>query len=446
VRKELCEKFGEVVYSEANFWRYGKTHWEPIDASDVRRVVHTFDGVPYQIGEDKYATVRLGSARIDSILRELSVMLNEKAFFKEPAIGINCASGFIRVGKDGQARLFPHDPKLLQRHTLSGHWQEGVPASLPEGSLLRTLLYGAFYGDDDVQEKIDLLSEVIGIAALGSATRIAQPRAIILKGETAENGKSQILDLARSLLPEEAVASVTAASVGDERHIIGLVGKLLNASDELSSSKAIASDRFKAVVTGEPIEGRDVYASRIEFRCVAQHMFSTNTLPVFQGGMDRGVQRRLLVIPFNRMIPDEKCIEKIGLRIGQEEADLLRAWVVDGARRNMHNRRFSIPKSSKEALREWLYGSDPVLAWAAERVRVKPITECPIRMLTRDAYSMFRAWAIEEGFGDRSLPSISSFTQRIKANVKGVEFRRLAHGRYFYGMEVVLPSQAGDAW
>ena len=148
-----------------------------------------------------------------------------------------------------------------------------------------------------------MLAEIVGAAALGYATRLRQPRAVILKGETAENGKSQILDLARGLLPASAICSVTAGRMGDERHIVGLVGKLLNASDELSSAAAIAGDTFKAVITGEPVQGRDVYKSRVEFRPVAQHLFATNTLPVFAGGMDRGVQRRLLVIPFNRVIP-----------------------------------------------------------------------------------------------------------------------------------------------
>jgi putative DNA primase/helicase len=53
-------------------------------------------------------------------------------------------------------------------------------------------------------------------------------------------------------------------------------GKLLNAADEVSSA-AIASDTFKAVVTGEPVSGRDVYRSVITFRPVAQHIFATNS-------------------------------------------------------------------------------------------------------------------------------------------------------------------------
>ncbi len=66
-----------------------------------------------------------------------------------------------------------------------------------------------------------------------------QPRAVVLHGKTAENGKSQVLELARGLLPESAICSVPASKMGDERHVIGLVGKLLNASDELSALPTI---------------------------------------------------------------------------------------------------------------------------------------------------------------------------------------------------------------
>ena len=228
--------------------------------------------------------------------------------------------------------------------------------------MLRRLLTGSFKGDPDAQAKCDLLAEVCGSAALGYATRLVQPRAVVLHGKTAENGKSQILDLARGLLPASAICCVPAAKMGDERHVTGLVGKLLNASDELSP-EAIASNIFKSVVTGEPIEGRDVYKSRVEFRSVAQNLFAANQLPSFKGGVDRGVQRRLLLIPFTRTIPLEERIEDIGKRIASEEADLLLAWAVEGASRLIRRRNFAIPESCREALIEWVLGEDPVLAW-----------------------------------------------------------------------------------
>ncbi|WBU53018.1 hypothetical protein [Paracoccus sp. SCSIO 75233] len=54
-------------------------------------------------------------------------------------------------------------------------------------------------------------------------------------------------------------------------------------------------------------------------------------LPGFKGSVDRGIQRRLAVIPFNRTIPVEERIADIGKRIAAEEADLLLAWTVQDA-------------------------------------------------------------------------------------------------------------------
>ena len=346
------------------------------------------------------------------------------SFFESVAVGINCASGFIRFDTGGTPGLEPHEPDHRCRHTLPGRWSPGTTGTPPEGSLLSRLLDGVFRGDADASAKVDLLAEIVGGAALGYATKLRQPRAVILKGETAENGKSQILDLARGLLPPSAVCSVTAGRMGDERHIIGLVGKLLNASDELSSAGAIASETFKAVVTGEPVQGRDVYKSRVEFRPVAQHLFATNSLPAFAGGMDRGVQRRLLVIQFNRVIPTEERIEAIGRRIAEEEANLLLAWAVDGAARLIRHRDFSIPASCKAALNDWLYGADPVLAWLDDCVEVRPIVEDGPKVRTSYAHQQFRAWAEAEGFKRDTLPAINGFVQRIKANAPGIEYRR----------------------
>jgi hypothetical protein len=116
----------------------------------------------------------------------------------------------------------------------------GAQVDPPASSLLFKLLHGVFEGDAEADAKVGLLAEICGSAALGYATHLTQPRAIILVGETAENGKSQVLDLARGLLPASAICSLPAGRMSDERHVVGLKGKLLNASDEF----AIASHTF----------------------------------------------------------------------------------------------------------------------------------------------------------------------------------------------------------
>lgn len=301
--------------------------------------------------------------------------------------------------------------------------------------MLAGFLDSIFLGDKDAEAKVQLLQEICGAAALGCATRLMQPRAVILYGKTAENGKSQFLDLARGLLPTSAVCSISAARMGDERHVIGLLGKLLNASDELSSA-AVSSDTFKAIVTGEPIDGRELYRSRVEFRSVAQNVFATNRLMSFKGGLDRGVQRRILIISFCRTIPLEERVENIGKRIATEEADLLLAWAVAGAAALIRQRNFTIPESSNEEMKEWLFGHDPVLAWIDSCTEVQPIHNGGPKLATRDAYQLFNKWAATEGFKPSAIPGINGFVQRVQAQVTGIEKKRAASGPCFLGLVV----------
>jgi len=297
---------------------------------------------------------------------------------------------------------------------------------------MQRLIDGCFKGDIDASAKAELLAEVAGATALGFASSLREPKAVVLYGMTAENGKSQILDLLRGLLPASAVSSISASKMGDEKHIIGLSGKLLNATDELSA-EAIASDTFKAIITGEPVDGRDVYKSRFEFRPCAQHVFATNVLPPYKGGMDRGVRRRLLVIPFNRTVPKCERVERIGQRIAAEEADLLLAWAVAGASRVIRQRSFSEPASSKAALLEWLYKADAVQAWAAECVMASEVDW----VATSAAYEHFCNWAVSEGHRRERLPAVNTFADRVIACVPGAAAKRTAKKRGIVGIALI---------
>jgi P4 family phage/plasmid primase-like protien len=388
------------------------------------------------LGDDH--RVRLGKTRIDSILNELGAILRQAAFFEDHPFGINCLSGFITF-QEGAPKLVPHDPAHRQRHVLPGRWETGSSGELPENSFLARLLYGSFKDDDDAGSKIDLIAEIAGAAALGHGPKHTAPKAVVLLGRTAENGKSQVLDLLRGLLPSSAVSSLPPSRFGDDRHIVKLVGKLLNTSDELGAAEAIASDRFKTIITGEPVTGRDVYRPAIGFRPQAQHVFACNQLPAFQGGMDRGVLRRLMPITFNRTIPEKERIPHIGMRVIEQELDLLLAFAVQGAARLLDRGHFPELPSSREALSEWAQGADPVLGWLEDRVRpvvLAVVGEEPHRRASRAAYDDFKQWAASEGYSANTLPSINNFSQRVAAAgaSRGITYKRSGGFRGFVGM------------
>ena len=394
--------------------------------------------------------------KIDSIINEMKAILERPNFFSEAPPGINCASGFIAFAPDGTPTVRPHLPEHRCRHVLKGRFLVEAATLDPEkifhfsqvfGDRLAQLLEGVFRGDPDAQEKRRLLAEVAGAAALSYGTKLREPKAVILEGKTAENGKSQVLDLFRGLLPPDAVASIPAAKMGDERFVVGLIGKHLNASDELSGADAIASDVFKGVVTGEPVTGRDVYRPSVTFRPVAQNVFATNTLPSFKGGMDRGVQRRLPVITFNRTIPNDERVENIGSFIAENEADMLLTWAVAGASRLIHQRGFTIPPSSKTALRDWLLGADPVLAWiqaCVEEVEARSPEANGAMIKSKDAHAEFLRWAKGEGFRENTLPAVNGFVLRLRANLPSINVKHKNSGNFLSGIRIISAESTAD--
>ena len=435
----LSVKHGLIVYCEGHLWHFDKTHWRSFDAPALRRRVHEYDGRQFTNHRGSPSAIKLSRTKVDGILCELSAMNERADFFEKPRIGINCRSGFILLDEDGTPEVIDHSHEHRVRHVLAGGWPIKTAENAARASLLVKLLQGCFKDDEDAEDKINLLGEVAGAAALGYATRLRQPKAIVLKGEKADNGKSQVLDILRGLLPTHATTSVALGKFSDEKYLVKLVGKHLNASDELTSAQAVASDAFKQIVTGEPIAARDVYRPTVVFRSVAQHVFATNDLPTFRGGMDRGIRRRLLVLPFNRVIPENEQTPEIGLRIAVEEPDLLLDWAVQGASRLIMRGRFTEPASSKIALTEWLLGADPVAAWLEDDVTIEADYVEP----TRDAYSAFKAWAMEQGFKERTLPAVNTFVQRLVASDKGIQTHRNAKTRMLRGLRI---NRADAAW
>jgi putative DNA primase/helicase len=424
---DLQHQHGDIVYTEGAFYFYDGKRWAEVPDNMLRRACHHYDGR----GFGEKGTVKLSQSRINSILHEMGVMCAQPDFFSAAATGVNCANGFIEFDKGGKPSLVPHDPNQRVRHIIPTKWQADTDWTW-EAPLLNTLLDGCFQNDADKAERIALLGEVCGAAALGYATKLKQAKALILHGPQANNGKSEIIKVIGGVLPSDATVAVSPSKFDLDPMFVRLRGKLLNAVAELGTSRAISSDAFKATITGDERTARDVYKAAEEVRPIAQHVMATNNLPPFQGGFDNGVKRRLIVLPLTRVIPADEMVPYIGDRIIAEETEALLAFVVDGASRLIRRGAFTVPSSSREALTKWVNGADPVRAWAAECVEYVE----GYRTLQSDARDAFAAWARREGFDQTRFPGPAQFAQRILGCDHRFDHVQNRGGRYFVGLRI----------
>jgi P4 family phage/plasmid primase-like protien len=299
-----------------------------------------------------------------------------------------------------------------------------------------------FRDDDDAAEKQALLQEVAGAAIAGLGTRLRQPKAVVLYGRSANNGKSTVLDLLEGLLGAAACSHVSPHRFDQPNTAIVMRGKLLNTSAELTTADVIQSDTFKSAITGEPIPGKILYKDMVDFRPVAQHVIATNKLPPFAGGIDKGIRCRLLVLVFNRVIPEHEMIAGIANLILRDEYDLLLSWAIEGASRLIRNGKFTLPKSSIEALEKWTRDTDPVRAWIEARVRPTANPKQDTGYTRTALFQLFETWAVENGHRKDRLPKCPEFIDRLAEDFP-IVLHRSEQDRKVRGI-TVLPEDWAD--
>lgn len=393
------------IFAEGHFWTYNGLHWTEYPEDQVRVKVHEFDGA--SLGGKK--VLRISKGFIDGVVRELAAAISEPNFFDQCPIGVNMKNGFVCIEQNGETILKPHSADQRQRFVLNHEYIDSM-TEIPDG-LFKTLLEGSL-GVDNI-EMHTLVLEIIGSALSGLNTRLKSPKAFVLHGSSAANGKSSIQALIKALLPPFAVSSVPPADLGDPQFLAMLVGKQINISDELSNSKAIASDRFKSCVTGDDLSAKVVYHPPFTFCPKALHIFAANQLPVFAGGVDNGIERRIVVLPFTRTIPERERIPDIGNKIAQNEGHIVIALAIRAAEDVRKNGIYTIPDSCNIATQQWFKDVDPVSEWLDDNGLVRNVTSAGITI--RELYSKFNSEMRDLGL--YHVPSARRFKQRLRSEV-----------------------------
>jgi len=430
----IARQLKGAVWEEGKFWQNNGKIWAERPQHELENLVGKYDGEPNQLSS---RPVMLNAGRIASIIAILRAKLAKPDFFANAAVGINCEDGFISFADDGTPTMQPHSKDHRQRHIMRGRWTPNTNAD----QRVRDCLQTNFKGDEDAEQKIDVIQEATGAAMLGCAAH-KRAKAIVLWGETADNGKSTVLDFIGAGVPETALAVVPPKRFGNEKFAYQLVGKQLNAVGELGTATVLATEELKGMITGDKQSARDVYKSVCTFVPSAQHIFACNQLPAFHGGMGWEIQRRLLPIAFNRTIPEEEQNDFLE-RIPAEHPDAFLAFAVKGASRYLRQKkRFTVPASSERTLAEWVEDADLVLAWVAQRVippsQLQVVGEKPPEMSTTECYEDFVDFAIAEGHERSKLPTKDAFSKRVKPALRrmGILHKRSNHCRGFVGLRL----------
>jgi len=279
IRKAEENNFG-LARKYDFFYLYNGAFWQLLDDQELKDFlgraaeklgVERFDARHYQFRDD--------------LLKQFitSAILPEPEIPKHTTV-VNLLNGTLTISPEG-ANLSPFDRSDFLTYQLPYEYNPGAEAP-------RFIQYLNEVLPDQSSQQV--LAEFLGYVFVTNS-HLKLEKALLLYGSGA-NGKSVFFEIVKAMLGNENLSSYSLSSLTNESgyYRAEIAHKLANYASEINGNLEAA--RFKALVSGEPIEARKPYGQAFILENYARLIFNSNELP-------RDVEhtaaffRRFLIIP-----------------------------------------------------------------------------------------------------------------------------------------------------
>ncbi len=338
---------------------------------------------------------------------------------------VNCANGTLDLRS---LQLRPHDPTDQITKVTAGAYRPGETGTGAWAEFLQQVL-----PDEDVRA---FLQRVVGVALLGKVVEHVLP---ILTG-TGANGKGVFYgallhalgDYAAPAEPELFTSKEGAHPVGQ----MDLFSRRLVVVSESDKNRRLAEATMKRLTGGDVIKARRMRQDFVEFTPSHTALLVTNFLPKVSGD-DEAIWRRMLVVPFGVVIPEDQRDGHLGERL-ELEADAVLAWAVAGyvdytARGN----KLDPPASVRVATNDYRTESDAVARFLGERCYLNS----NVRATVGDLFAAWTSWAVLDGADPMSQKAFGQALDR-----HGLKPSRVSHGKRWRDGIALLTDDDASGW
>jgi P4 family phage/plasmid primase-like protien len=235
---------------------------------------------------------------------------------------------------------------------------------------------------------------------------------MLFPGE-AGTGKTLTCTVLRAMLGSAAVSSVPLEAFNSSRTfpLAETVGKLANIAEEIGDIDKAAEGLLKQYVSGSPIQVERKHRDPFWLRPTARLTFATNVLPRF-ADRSNGVWRRMLILPFEQVVPAEKRDRRlIGVKFWEASGELpgILAWALEGLRRLRERGRFNEPVECQKIREDYKRDSNPAATFLADHCD----SELTATTSSPKLYRAYSTWVKDMGHHALSEPVFAREVKRL---------------------------------
>lgn len=368
---------------------FNGAYWQPMDAEDFKPFLAKAAikmGVP--ILESKYHLFK----------DELYKQFLSESTLEPPTRGnrtlINVQNGTFEISEDRQ-KLREFDRNDFLKYQLPFAYNPDAKCPQFYNYLEKVL-------PDEGCRKI--LAEYMGYVFINS---LKLEKALILYGSGA-NGKSVFFEIINAILGTENICSYSLQNLTkyDSYQRAELTNKLLNYASEINGK--LEASIFKQLVSGEPVEARQIFGRPFIMTDYAKLMFNCNELPK-EVEQTNAFFRRFLIIPFDVTIPQAEQDPELAKKIIDSELSGVFNWILEGLKRLLVQKKFTVSEKVNDQIETYRRESDSV-AMFIEDYSYKPSFDNYYTL--KDIYGEYKAFSIGSGY---KQVSAKTFSERLKS-------------------------------
>jgi P4 family phage/plasmid primase-like protien len=378
---------GVLMLTQGQAWTYADGFWRAFDDELDHIMRTTIQGVVRAMGQ-KTSPQLLNAA--------WRYVMEHPGLLRE---GIEWDSAGVIVCRNGAI-----DPRTreVRGHSETNYATYGIEAGI-DAAATCPIWFGFLetaFGNLETNERlavIDTLAEWFGSALVRSKSR-EMTKGLIAYGPS-RTGKTQLAQVLRALIGGNA----TGMRARDLEEHFGMQ-PLIRASawiadDAVSSGEFLDAERYKVIVTGEPVsiprKNRDNWEGCLDIAVC----LTANHLPRVKD-QSHAVYNRSIVLPMTVEHDETAAEEKsISERVIEAELGGVLNWALEGYARLAERRYFNPPRVMREAVGMFEHDNNPIGAWLATAVEPSG----GMMVDRRDLLSSLNGWMISE-FGQDAKP------------------------------------------
>lgn len=407
----LVERHGENLRYNINkgwliwngmYWEEDRKQKVRLLADETIQSLYQYVGHMSQVNSKKvkqftdWLAVSRNSGKKDNMLKEAYHFENIATLpeqFDKDIYLLNCKNGTIdlRTGK-------------IMDHSRNNLITKYIPVEYNPEAAAPT--WGKFLSRifDGNQELIQFIQRAVGYSLTGS---IKEQCIFILHG-TGKNGKSTFLDTIRVLLGSYTKNSNSQVFMKNDNQNSAEIARLQGArfvtTTEPEENERLSESLIKQATGGEPLTGRFLYQHSFEFIPEFKLWMATNHKPKITGN-DLGIWRRIRLIPFNVIIPEEERDKELGHKLQRELPGILN-WALAGCAEWMKIG-LKEPKEVLSATENYQSEMDTLFMFITDCIEEKPDSY----LKAGDLYRVYENWCSQNG--EYKLSS-TKFSMRLK--------------------------------